>query len=60
VVIAHGGSNARAITSACALAHDLSAGDIVERIRQRIAATRTPRFGRRSHADRADDTDRAE
>jgi glycerol-3-phosphate acyltransferase PlsX len=51
VVIAHGGSNARAITSACVLARDLSAGDIVERIRERIAATRLPRFGRRPHTD---------
>jgi phosphate acyltransferase len=47
VVIAHGGSNARAITSACALARDLCAGDIVERIKERVLATRSPRFGRR-------------
>ena len=47
VVIAHGGSNARAITSACALARDLCAGDIVERIKEQVLATRLPRFGRR-------------
>jgi glycerol-3-phosphate acyltransferase PlsX len=46
VVIAHGGSNARAITSACTLARDLSAGDIVTRIRERVGGTRLPRFGR--------------
>jgi glycerol-3-phosphate acyltransferase PlsX len=51
VVIAHGGSNARAITSACALARDLSAGQIVERIRERVAVARLPRFGRRGHGD---------
>jgi glycerol-3-phosphate acyltransferase PlsX len=43
VVIAHGGSNARAITSACMLARDLSTGDIVTRIRERVATTRTLR-----------------
>jgi phosphate acyltransferase len=53
VVIAHGGSNARAITSACALARDLCAGDIVELIKERILATRLPRFGRRE--DRRED-----
>jgi glycerol-3-phosphate acyltransferase PlsX len=47
VVIAHGGSNARAIESACTLAYDLSTADIVERIRERVGATKTPRFGRR-------------
>jgi glycerol-3-phosphate acyltransferase PlsX len=51
VVIAHGASNARAITSACVLAHDLAAGQIVERIREQVAVARTPRFGRR-HGDR--------
>ncbi|SEG93193.1 phosphate:acyl-[acyl carrier protein] acyltransferase [Thermomonospora echinospora] len=44
VVIAHGASRARAITSACLLAHELAAGHIVERIRDQIAATRTSRF----------------
>jgi glycerol-3-phosphate acyltransferase PlsX len=57
VVIAHGGSNARAITSACVLARDLSAGDIVERIRERVAAARTHRFGRRTHGQEQQDTE---
>jgi len=51
VIIAHGGSNATAISSACALARDLCAGDIVERIRERVVATRLPRFGRRVHGE---------
>ncbi|MFI0483951.1 phosphate acyltransferase PlsX [Actinomadura sp. 9N215] len=50
VVIAHGASHARAITSACELAHRLAAGRIVERIREQVALTRTSRFGRRAHA----------
>lgn len=55
VVIAHGASRARAITSACVLAHDLAAGDIVERIRERMAAARPPsRFGWLPHGDRDD------
>ncbi|MBA9003405.1 phosphate acyltransferase PlsX [Thermomonospora cellulosilytica] len=54
VVIAHGASNARAVASACVLAHDLAAGRIVERIRDQIAATRTSRFGRRHAADKGD------
>ena len=54
VVIAHGGSNARGITSACTLARDLSAGDIVTRIRERVGATRLPRFGRRGHSEPPD------
>jgi glycerol-3-phosphate acyltransferase PlsX len=58
VVIAHGGSTARAIASACGLARDLSAGDIVERIRDRVAATRTPRFGRGRHGPEHDAEDR--
>ncbi|GAA2435854.1 phosphate acyltransferase PlsX [Actinomadura vinacea] len=53
VVIAHGASRARAITSACLLAHDLAAGRIVDRIREQIAATRTPsRLGRLMHGDK--------
>ncbi len=52
VVIAHGASRARAITSACELAHRLAAGRIVERIREQVAATRTSRFGRWTHGDR--------
>ena len=59
VVIAHGASRARAITSACLLAHDLAAGWIVDRIREQVAATRTPsRLGRLMHGDR--DGDRRE
>ena len=52
VVIAHGASRARAITSACELAHRLAAGRIVERIREQVAATRTSRFGRWTHGER--------
>ncbi|GAA2630200.1 phosphate acyltransferase PlsX [Actinomadura fulvescens] len=53
VVIAHGASQARAVTSACRLAHELAAGRIIERTRDQIAATRTPsRFGRLMHVDR--------
>ncbi|HEU5028982.1 MAG TPA: phosphate acyltransferase PlsX [Spirillospora sp.] len=67
VVIAHGASHARAITSACELAHRLASGRIVERIREQVAATRTSRFGRWTHGerdsqdkpDRADKADRA-
>jgi glycerol-3-phosphate acyltransferase PlsX len=57
VVIAHGASRARAITSACDLAHRLAAGRIVERIREQVALTRTSRFGRWTHGDR-DGSDR--
>ncbi|WP_233526023.1 phosphate acyltransferase PlsX [Actinomadura spongiicola] len=56
IVIAHGASRARAITSACELAHRLAAGRIVERIREQVALTRTSRFGRRTHGER-DSTD---
>ncbi|TDD84057.1 phosphate acyltransferase PlsX [Actinomadura darangshiensis] len=52
VVIAHGASEARAITSACELAHRLATGRIVERIREHVAATRTSRFGRWTHGER--------
>ncbi|NKZ07725.1 phosphate acyltransferase PlsX [Actinomadura latina] len=52
VVIAHGASRARAVTSACELAHRLAAGRIVERIREQVAATRTSRFGRWTHGER--------
>jgi glycerol-3-phosphate acyltransferase PlsX len=48
VVIAHGASNALAITSACQLAHQLAAGQIVERIRDQVVGPRTSRFGRRA------------
>jgi glycerol-3-phosphate acyltransferase PlsX len=47
VVIAHGAAHARAITSACLLAHSLAAGRIVDRVREQVALTRTSRFGRR-------------
>jgi phosphate acyltransferase len=36
VVIAHGGSTAKGIASACRLAADLARGDITERIRERL------------------------
>nr|WP_051712267.1 phosphate acyltransferase PlsX [Spirillospora albida] len=54
VVIAHGASHARAITSACLLAHQLAEGRIVERIREQVALTRTSRFGRWTHGERDD------
>jgi len=38
VVIAHGASTARAVTSACALAANLIRGDITEKIRARVGA----------------------
>ncbi|GAA4241503.1 phosphate acyltransferase PlsX [Actinomadura meridiana] len=57
VVIAHGASRARAITSACELADRLAAGRIVERIRDQVALTRTSRFGRRTHGERDTPTD---
>ncbi|MBE1531429.1 phosphate acyltransferase PlsX [Actinomadura algeriensis] len=49
VVIAHGASRARAITSACELADRLATGRIVERIREQVSLTRTHRFGRWTH-----------
>ncbi|HEY8481341.1 MAG TPA: phosphate acyltransferase PlsX, partial [Spirillospora sp.] len=55
VVIAHGASRARAVTSACELAHRLAAGRIVERIREQVALARTSRFGRWTHGDRDGD-----
>jgi glycerol-3-phosphate acyltransferase PlsX len=39
VVIAHGASTARAVTSACALAATLSRGEITEKIRERIGVS---------------------
>lgn len=51
VIIAHGASRARAITSACLLAHELAAGRIVERIRDQVAATKTSRFPRWPHGN---------
>jgi glycerol-3-phosphate acyltransferase PlsX len=47
LVIAHGASTARAVSSACALAASLSRGDITERIRQRIGPQPERRFRRR-------------
>jgi glycerol-3-phosphate acyltransferase PlsX len=38
VVIAHGASTARAVSAACALAANLSRGDITEKIRERIGS----------------------
>jgi phosphate acyltransferase len=56
VVIAHGASTARAVSSACALAASLSRGDITDRIRQRIGPQPERRFRRRDrereHRDR--------
>lgn len=51
VVIAHGAATAKAITSACALAQDLAAGHIVERIRDQVVGSRTSRFHRRTAED---------
>jgi phosphate acyltransferase len=50
VVIAHGASTARAVTAACALAADLTRGDITEKIKERIGVSeqrRTAHFLRR-------------
>jgi phosphate acyltransferase len=47
VVIAHGASKARAITSACVLAADLARGDINEKINQALPAVRERHFLRR-------------
>jgi phosphate acyltransferase len=41
VVIAHGASTARAITSACRLAADLARGEITDKITQRLSPGRT-------------------
>jgi glycerol-3-phosphate acyltransferase PlsX len=53
VVIAHGASNALAITSACRLGHQLAAGQIVERIRDQVVGARTSRFGRRHSGEQS-------
>ncbi len=42
VVIAHGASTARAVTSACLLAADLARGQITEKITQRLSPGRPP------------------
>jgi glycerol-3-phosphate acyltransferase PlsX len=47
VVIAHGASTARAVSAACALAANLSRGDITEKVRQRIGPQPERRFLRR-------------
>ncbi len=39
VVIAHGASTARAVTAACALAANLTRGDITEKIKERIGVS---------------------
>jgi glycerol-3-phosphate acyltransferase PlsX len=48
VIIAHGASNAQAISAACVLGHDLAQGQIVERIRDQVVGPRTSRFRRSS------------
>jgi glycerol-3-phosphate acyltransferase PlsX len=45
VVIAHGASTARAVTSACLLAADLARGQITEKITQRLSPGRSPSRG---------------
>jgi glycerol-3-phosphate acyltransferase PlsX len=48
VVIAHGASTARGITSACLLAADLARGQITEKIRERLGPGRGAHFLRRT------------
>jgi phosphate acyltransferase len=48
VVIAHGASTAKAVTSACRLAADLAGGQITEKIRERFGPGRDRHFLRRS------------
>ena len=55
VVIAHGASTARAVSAACELAANLSRGDIIEKVRQRIGPQPERRFLRR---DRERDRER--
>ena len=47
IVIAHGAANARAISSACALAARLATGGITEKIRERLGPARGGHFLRR-------------
>ncbi len=47
IVIAHGASTARGITSACMLASDLVHGQITEKIRERPGSGRGTHFLRR-------------
>ncbi|MQA93226.1 MAG: phosphate acyltransferase PlsX [Streptosporangiales bacterium] len=52
VVITHGAATARGIATAAALARDLSQGRITDRVRDRIAAYRTPSWlHRRGHVE---------
>ena len=48
VVIAHGASTAKAVTSACRLAADLARGQITEKIKERFGPGRDRHFLRRS------------
>jgi glycerol-3-phosphate acyltransferase PlsX len=48
VVIAHGASTSRGITSACSLAADLARAQINEKIRERFGPSRTSHFRRRT------------
>jgi glycerol-3-phosphate acyltransferase PlsX len=48
VVIAHGASSARGISSACMLAADLVKGEITEKIRERLGSGRGTHFLRRT------------
>jgi glycerol-3-phosphate acyltransferase PlsX len=48
VVIAHGASTPRAVTSACLLAADLVKGQITEKIRERLGHGRGGHFLRRN------------
>src|SRR6266851_1912134 len=48
VVIAHGASTARGITSACLLAAELSGGRLTAKIRERLGPGRGPHFLRRT------------
>jgi glycerol-3-phosphate acyltransferase PlsX len=48
IVIAHGGSTARGVTSACLLAAELARGQITEKIRERLGPGRGTHFLRRS------------
>jgi phosphate acyltransferase len=47
VVIAHGASTARGVTSACVLADELARGQIVDKIRERLGSPRGGHFLRR-------------
>jgi glycerol-3-phosphate acyltransferase PlsX len=51
VVIAHGASTAKGVTSACRLATELAQGQITEKIRERFGPGRAGHFLRRSRTD---------